>query len=256
MKSGKECFIICPIGEEETPTRKRSDQLLRHLYEPVANKCGYETVRADKISKPGIITRQIIERIIESPLVIADLTDHNPNVLYELALRHAIRKPLVQVIQKGQQLPFDIAATRVIYVDYPDPDSMANAKMELEKQIKAVEEDAGNFDNPISTAVDLQGLRQSSNLLERQIEGLLAAFQGLSSEMASISATIERIEDITKNIGYRLPSELFPRTLGKALTSYFDTQEFAHEIAGARLKQKGKDVWTAKAEDKEGEEQK
>jgi hypothetical protein len=54
MSGGKECFIICPIGEEETPIRKRSDQLLRHIFEPVVNKCGYHAIRADKISKPGI----------------------------------------------------------------------------------------------------------------------------------------------------------------------------------------------------------
>ena len=133
MGQKKECFVICPIGEEESQTRKRSNQLLRHLFEPVTNKCGYQVTRADKISQPGIITRQIIERIIESPLVIADLTDHNPNVLYEVALRHVIREPLVQVIQKGQLLPFDIAATRVIHVDYPDPDSMEEAKNRIGK---------------------------------------------------------------------------------------------------------------------------
>lgn len=140
MGEEKECFVICPIGEEESPIRERSNQLLRYVFEPVANKCAYRVIRADKISEPGIITRQIIERIIEriieSPLVIADLTGHNPNVFYELALRHAIRKPLVQVIQKGELLPFDIITTRVIHVDYPDPDGMEEAKKELERQIE------------------------------------------------------------------------------------------------------------------------
>jgi hypothetical protein len=73
MEKKKECFIICSIGEENTPTRKRADQILRHVFEPIAEKCGYETIRADRISKPGIITRQIIEKIIESPL--KDCTD-------------------------------------------------------------------------------------------------------------------------------------------------------------------------------------
>lgn len=187
----KECFIICPIGEENTATRKRADQILHHVFEPVAEKCGYDTIRADRISKPGIITRQIIEKIIESPLVIADLTDRNPNVLYEIALRHAIRKPLVQIIQKGESLPFDIAATRVIHVDYPDLDSIKEAGAELEKQIKALEKDPGDFDNPISTALDLQGLRQSTNLVEKQIGDILTILQNITSKISSIESTIE-----------------------------------------------------------------
>jgi len=51
-------------------------------------------IRADKISEPGIITTQIIGHIVDAELVIADLTDKNPNVFYELAIRHAIRNPI------------------------------------------------------------------------------------------------------------------------------------------------------------------
>lgn len=160
--------------------------------------------------QPGIITRQIIEKIIESHLVIADLTDDNPNVLYELALRHAIRKPLVQVIQKGQLLPFDIAATRVIHVDYPDPDGMEEAKIELEKQIKAVESDPGNFDNPISTTFDLQSLRQSSNIMERQLGQMLVLLQELVSGLSSFGSEIGRIGENIRHIGYISPSEMLP----------------------------------------------
>lgn len=170
IETQKECFIICPIGEDGSETRERSDKLLRHLFDPVAQKCGYQAVRADKISQPGIITRQIIDKLLESPLVIADLTDQNPNVLYELAIRHATGKPLVQIIKKGQSLPFDIAVTRVIRVDHQDLDSVDEAKIELEKQIRAVETNPSDYDNPISTTIELKQLHESGDAVQ---DGLL-----------------------------------------------------------------------------------
>ena len=111
MSERKTCFVIAPIGEPDSETRKRSDQILKHVITPAAKECGYSPIRADKISEPGIITTQVIQHIVEDPLVIADLTGQNPNVFYELAIRHAIRKPLVQIIKDGEQIPFDVAAT-------------------------------------------------------------------------------------------------------------------------------------------------
>jgi len=62
----KTCFVISPIGDEGTPTRKQADQLLHHIVEPAARECGYEeVVRADKISSPGMITAQIIQHLVE-----------------------------------------------------------------------------------------------------------------------------------------------------------------------------------------------
>ena len=116
----KTCFVIAPIGDHESLIRQRSDQILKHIIEPVAEKCGYEAIRADKISVPGIITTQIIEHIINDDLVIADLTGQNPNVFYELAVRHCAKKPILQIIQLGESIPFDVNPTRTIQVDHKD----------------------------------------------------------------------------------------------------------------------------------------
>jgi len=109
------CFIIAPIGAEGTETRKRSDQVLKHMIEPAASACGFQALRADRISASGTITDQIIQHIIEAPLVIADLSEHNPNVFYELAIRHALRRPYVQMIHKSfLPIPFDLSSTRTV----------------------------------------------------------------------------------------------------------------------------------------------
>lgn len=91
----KKCFVIAPIGEPDSETRKRSDQILKHVISPAVQECGYSATRADQISEPGMITSQVIQHITDDHLVVADLTERNPNVFYELAIRHGIRKPLV-----------------------------------------------------------------------------------------------------------------------------------------------------------------
>jgi hypothetical protein len=190
MKTGvskKTCFVIAPIGEEGSDTRRRSDQVLEHVIKPSAKECGYEAVRADAISEPGIITSQIIQHLLEDDLVIADLSGRNPNVFYELAVRHAVKKPVVQIIQSGESIPFDVAATRTIQVDHHDLDSVAQCRDGLARQIKSVEQDPSEVDSPISVAVDLQSLRQSENPLEKSNAEILSMLQDIRS---MISETI------------------------------------------------------------------
>jgi hypothetical protein len=66
------CFVVSPIGELSTPTRRRSDQVLRHIIEPVVADLGYSAVRADALTRPGIITNQVIQMVADADLVVAD----------------------------------------------------------------------------------------------------------------------------------------------------------------------------------------
>lgn len=183
MSDQKICFIIAPIGEPESDTRKRSDQVLKHIIKPAASACNYHAVRADEIDKPGIITSQVIQHVLDDALVVADLTERNPNVFYELAIRHAIRRPIVQLIQKGEQIPFDVAGTRTLYVDHHDLDSAAEAKDQIIEQIRALEEDPADIETPISVSLDLQKLRGSENPEDWYMQEVLSALTGLSSSL-------------------------------------------------------------------------
>lgn len=74
----KLCFVISPIGDPDSETRKRSDQVLRHVVRPAATSCGYKSIRADEIDKPGMITSQVIQHVVNDALVVADLTSAIP----------------------------------------------------------------------------------------------------------------------------------------------------------------------------------
>jgi hypothetical protein len=111
------CFYISPIGAEDSEERQHADVILGALVEPAMEELGLTVIRADQIDKPGLITAQIIEHISHARLVIADLSFHNPNVFYELALRHASGKPTVQLIRSSDYIPFDLEQVRTIKLD-------------------------------------------------------------------------------------------------------------------------------------------
>jgi len=113
----KKCFVVSPIGSINSEARRRSDGFLREVIRPVAEKLGYVVERADEDKAPGMVTEGIVNKIIDADLVIVDLHGHNPNVMYEVAVRHATDKPLVQMIENGEALPFDIGGINTIFYD-------------------------------------------------------------------------------------------------------------------------------------------
>ena len=98
------CFYISPIGAEGTEVRKHSDLFLNSIVEPALRDFDLTVVRADKIGELGMIMLQILEHLLKAKLVIVDLSFHNPNVFYELAIRHASKLPIIQLIRKSELL--------------------------------------------------------------------------------------------------------------------------------------------------------
>jgi hypothetical protein len=116
----KVCFYVTPIGEEGSEQRKHSDLFLSHLIEPALDGFGLEVVRADKIGQAGMITSQVLEHLLKAKLVIADLSYHNPNVFYEMAIRHFTKLPIIQIGRKADHLPFDVNQIRTVSIDTTD----------------------------------------------------------------------------------------------------------------------------------------
>jgi hypothetical protein len=67
-----------------------------------------------------MITSQILEHILYSRLVIVDLSYHNPNVFYEMAVRHMCKLPVLQICRKADKIPFDVNQVRTITIDTTD----------------------------------------------------------------------------------------------------------------------------------------
>lgn len=113
----KECFVISPIGAEGSKIRKHADDVFKHVIKPATDKCGLHAVRSDQLDKPGRISEQMFEYLYTADLCIAVLTGYNPNVFYELALAQSAQRPIIILIEKGRDLPFDIKDLRCVEYD-------------------------------------------------------------------------------------------------------------------------------------------
>jgi len=164
---GGKVFVIGPIGERGSDTRKRSDDILQFLIKPAAKACKLGKVRrADELAEPGSITNQVIERLIEDDLVIADLHDHNPNVYYELAVRHTTGKPCILIGKFRDVMPFDVHDFRMILLNSPDVRDWQKAKKELIDHIKFIQNSFHPPDTIVTTAFELLKLRRNQGLLD------------------------------------------------------------------------------------------
>jgi hypothetical protein len=151
-----ECFVIAPIGEDGSSTRKRTDTVFKHIIQR-AVEGQYEAMIAHKLEEAGMITMQIIEKIVNASLMVADLTDNNANVYYELALRHALNLPAILLIEEKQkdEIPFDLKDMRFITYDLTDLDKIDKTTEELSNQIEATEKNVTGEKNIISEEVVL-----------------------------------------------------------------------------------------------------
>jgi hypothetical protein len=116
----KTCFVIGPISQEGSEQRKHSDMVLETLVARALEGESLVVIRADRIGDPGMISGQVINYLLRSKLVIADLSFHNPNVFYELAIRHMVGLPTIHVIRGEDVIPFDVKDFRTIVIDTTD----------------------------------------------------------------------------------------------------------------------------------------
>ena len=148
----KKCFIITPIGSENSTTFRKAKGVIESVIKPILIEYGFDDVKpAYEINVSGMINTQIINRIIDDDLVIVNLTGNNPNVMYELCLRHVVAKPIIHICEDGTSLPFDIKDSRTIF--YKD-DMLGVKELEnkLRKFVAEIEYDIDQMDNPIYTA--------------------------------------------------------------------------------------------------------
>lgn len=134
----RKCFVISPIGNDGSEARKRAEQVFKYIIAPVCGEMEFEPIRVDKLNQSDVITQTIIDYLVKSELVIADITGHNPNAFYEMGFRASTGKPIIHLRGKNERIPFDIAGIRAFDYDLSDLDSVEEVKTRLIKTIGAL----------------------------------------------------------------------------------------------------------------------
>jgi len=182
-RAAKSCFVVMPIGKDGSEVRARSDKVLEYIIRPAIEPLGYSvTFRADQMDEPGIVSSQIIGQLIDADLVVADLSDLNANVFYELAVRHVVEKPIVHLIGEEdiERIPFDVNQVRAIRYGL-DVAMAHDAQQRITSHVISWESGGSPVENPISRGIDVNRMTKSGDPIERALRELRSSFDDLAA---------------------------------------------------------------------------
>jgi hypothetical protein len=218
MSANRErCFVIMPFsGTFETHTEDYRNGHFENFLKPLIESCdNVEAFRSQPLRQD--LLRQIVNDLVFSQIVVADLTDANPNVYWELGVRLSFRHGTVTIANEGSKIPFDIATKSVLF--YP---SDLKKRDDFSKQFKdAIADCVSNPDRPDSFVLEAITGRGSVYAVIHQAE-MIRRIDGLISENEANKEIFgQMIETIVENRSIR-----FAYARGKAhivLVSLFDS---------------------------------
>lgn len=186
----KRCYVSMPFGVKRDPDSGLTidfDTIYQLIIKPAAMDAGYSTVRADELMSFVSISPQLIETIASAELLIADLTNGHPHVLYEVGLRDAWQKPALLVLRSGQRNPLDGSIYRVF--QYSDaPESVMASRRAIYDQITALERGGPHAGSPVAA------LTAAKKLVDRGKE------DGPASRSAFDTAFMDLLSGITARL--------------------------------------------------------
>ncbi|NHF59992.1 DUF4071 domain-containing protein [Flavobacteriaceae bacterium TP-CH-4] len=135
----KTCFVIMGFGEKSDSGKTYDlDMTYKNIIKPAVEECGLTCIRGDEIKDSTLIDKSMYALLVQTELVIADITTYNPNALYELGIRHG-SKPFSTIIIKGNDslIPFDINHNRIFHYKHGGEDI---GKSEADRCVKKLKE--------------------------------------------------------------------------------------------------------------------
>lgn len=154
--TARECFLLAPTGKPGSQARKRFEAVLQQIIQPGIDQSGgdYRIVRCDEVAPAGGITNEVIRHIIESDLLVVDLSGGDSTVSYGLAVRYAAEKPVIELHDSSREIPAGIANLRTVRFDLADENLVWPTISELAAHIQAIGRESGSPESPLGLAVD------------------------------------------------------------------------------------------------------
>lgn len=136
----KICFVVMGFGKKKDPETNRTidlDQTYQQIIRPAVEASGLECVRADEITETGIIDRSMYALLYRADVVIADISTYNPNAIYELGVRHALKKYSTIIIKEGEcKFPFDLNHNRILNYEHLGDEISSNEAKRCQEELQ------------------------------------------------------------------------------------------------------------------------
>jgi ADP-ribose pyrophosphatase len=200
----KTCFVIMPYGVKTDAEGNKIN--LDIIYEFIIKKAienlngqdglQIKCVRCDKIEEAGSIHTEMFDHIARDDIAVVDITTLNPNVFYELGIRHALKR-CVTVLMRSQAstIPFNIQGLRVIGYDHNDVDSYAQTREKIQNFIKnGLSKDID--DSPVQAVLPDLKVNFKSEVLPWQEKYRFQISKSKKKKIAIITGDIQNVHDI------------------------------------------------------------
>lgn len=219
-KEKPKCFVIMPIADTHGYESGHFSRVYEHLLKPSIIQAGYQPIRADDTVKTDYIVVGIIELIVESEMVICDLSARNPNVMYELGIRHAFNKPVALIKDKKTDKVFDIQGLR--YIEYDETLRIDTVQKDVSKVSDSIQETAESDGKVINSVVQLAGIKAADIPAGQMVSG---DTQLILSAIGSLESRIDIIEGRSRN-----SPKYFQTTEDRVVFSEHDHAKINEEI--------------------------
>lgn len=191
-------FVIMPFGEQ-------FDKIYELFIAETLDDMDLKFQRADDIKSQQNILKDIIEGISKSDLIIADLTEPNPNVYYEMGIAHALKKPVISLTQDISELPFDLKSYRVIEYSIHFA-NIRKAKKELKDLLKEFQSGEMPYSNPVLDFLgkeDLNQITYSTHDTHQEDLGFIDHLVEIENFFKELNDVTMGLADSTNDVGFK-----------------------------------------------------
>jgi hypothetical protein len=239
------CFVLMPFKE---PFNSYYDSIIR----PAVESVRLSPVRGDSLFRPSPIMGDIWQSIQDAKVLVAELTEKNANVFYELGLAHAIGKPVILISETMDDVPFDLQPLRVLIYDKDDPAWGNKLKTHIVSALAETLPNAIEVVPPMfrkrvkSQAPEDSELSLRMSQLERQFASILERDRSDDSQLDLIGDTEMRLTpDVLRHVRNRqdaidktkrlLEAGVRVNAIREALTKFISSEEANHVLKSAML---------------------
>lgn len=145
----KKCFVIMPFSGSTSCTEAQWTEAFENCIKPGIENAGFDYVCKRSEPVVGSIIEEVLDDLNRSDLVVADLTDRNPNVYYELGVRHALRDSTILIAQRLSDIPFDLRPYATHVYDWTTRKGRATFGGQMQSIIRVIEADRSKGASPV-----------------------------------------------------------------------------------------------------------
>ena len=193
------CFVIMPFGDKVDKEGKtiHFDDVYDTFIEPTVRETGVECIRCDKIVESGGIHNKMFFNIYDADVAVVDITMLNPNVFYELGMRHSVKKNVTIIIQQaGTQIPFNISGFTIVSYKLDDPVVLKQAAELIQTMINNGLANVKKSDSPIYGVLPNLKVENKSQLINKKQVIAYPLVQVPGKQIGIITGDLQNVKEV------------------------------------------------------------